>query len=321
MKVTRVVVAVVPLALLALFFFTSSPPFTSSSIAFAETGGAKGALPDTGYVGSETCRDCHEDAFGPFGKTRMGRLFLKHPRNAWERQGCEGCHGPGKAHVEAGGGKGVGGMISFAKDDPTSVSERNAICLRCHQKKARLFWEGSPHDNRDVACTNCHVVMKQVSNQKQLAKPTVIEVCRQCHLRQAASQMFFSHMPLREGKMDCASCHNPHGTVAEKLLKANSLNDVCYQCHADKRGPFLWEHPPVSESCANCHAVHGSNHEQMLKVPKPRLCQQCHIEARHPTEAHAEPPLPDKFVAFRGCVNCHYNLHGSNHPSGYRFTR
>ena len=321
MRVTRVMVSAVPVVLLSLLFFPSSSSFISPSAASAETGGVKGALPDTGYVGAETCEGCHEDSVHSFAKTRMGRLFLKHPRDAWERNACENCHGPGKAHVDAGGGKGVGGMITFAKDDPTPVEKQNATCLRCHQRKARLFWKGSPHDNRGLACTSCHVVMKDVSVRSGLSKPTVVEVCRKCHLRQSAQQMYVSHMPVREGKMDCASCHNSHGTVTDSLLKANSLNDICYKCHADKRGPFLWEHPPVVESCANCHAPHGSNHEQMLVLPKPRLCQTCHIEARHPTEPHTEPPIPSQFIAFRGCVNCHYNIHGSNHPSGYRFTR
>jgi predicted CXXCH cytochrome family protein len=77
----------------------------------------------------------------------------------------------------------------------------------------------------------------------------------------------------------------------------------------------------VLESCANCHSPHGSNHENMLVLPKPRLCQTCHIESRHPTQPHTTPPVPGEFIAFRGCVTCHYNIHGSNHPSGYRFTR
>lgn len=327
MRATRMVVVAVPLMFLAFIFLLYSPLIGPS------TSAAEAA--ENGYVGAETCQGCHEEAFDEFAKTRMGRLFLKHPRDTWEKQGCESCHGPGKAHVDAGGGKGVGGMISFAKDDPTPVSQRNDICLRCHQGKARLFWEGSPHDNRGLACTNCHMVMRDVLGPGSpglprqgltkpdagLIQPTVIEVCRQCHLRQAAQQMYNAHMPIREGKMDCSSCHNPHGTVTEKLLKANSLNDTCFQCHADKRGPFLWEHPPVLESCANCHSPHGSNHENMLVLPKPRLCQTCHIESRHPTQPHTTPPVPPEFVAFRGCVTCHYNIHGSNHPSGYRFTR
>ena len=273
------------------------------------------------YVGAQACKDCHPDAFDKFSQTKMGRLFLRHPRDAKERLACETCHGPGKAHVEAGGAKGAGGMITFAKADPTPVEQRNEVCLGCHTKGARLFWQGSAHESRDVACTNCHRVMEDHSPKAQLAKVTEIETCGQCHLQKRAQQMRSSHMPLREGKMTCTSCHNPHGTVTASLLKENSPNDTCFACHAEKRGPFLWEHSPNVESCLNCHDAHGSNHEKMLKVAKPRLCQQCHIETRHPTNPYGRDTASLKFVMGRACTSCHVNIHGSNHPSGSAFTR
>lgn len=279
-----------------------------------------GDLP-AGYVGSETCKLCHQPAFLTFETTKMGRLFLKHPRDMRERLGCENCHGPGAAHVAAGGGKGKGGLITFAKNDPTPVEKRNQVCLACHSKGQHLFWTGSAHDSRDVACTSCHRIMERVSERHQLAKPTEIETCGTCHLERRAQQMRYSHMPLREGKMTCTSCHNPHGTTTPALLKDISANDTCYRCHAEKRGPFLWTHPPVLESCMNCHDPHGSNHERMLKVAKPRLCQQCHVESRHPTNPYGRDTASLKFVLGKSCSNCHVNIHGSNHPSGFAFTR
>jgi DmsE family decaheme c-type cytochrome len=251
----------------------------------------------------------------------MGRLFLHAPRNEQERLACENCHGPGKAHVEAGGGK--GNIISFGRKDPTPVEQRNAMCLSCHEKTARLFWQGSPHESHDIACTSCHKVMEDVSPKSQLAKATEIETCGQCHLERRAQQMRSSHMPLREGKMTCTSCHNPHGGVTQHNLKAMSTNDTCFLCHAEKRGPFLWEHAPVTESCTNCHDPHGSNHENMLKLAKPRLCQQCHVETRHPTRPYGQESSASnfKFILGRQCLNCHVNIHGSNHPSGFAFTR
>ena len=274
-----------------------------------------------GYVGAETCKACHGPVDAKFAATKMGRLFLNHPRNEKERLGCETCHGPAKAHVESGGGKGVGGMISFAKNDATPVEQRNAVCLQCHERTARLFWQGSPHESRDVACTNCHTVMQNVSPKFQLAKSSVLETCGQCHIDKRAAQQRSSHMPLREGKMTCTSCHNPHGSVTPALLKENSVNETCYTCHAEKRGPFLWEHAPVPESCANCHEPHGSNNEKMLKVGRPRLCQQCHVETRHPTSPYGTDTASLKFVLGRSCLNCHVTIHGSNHPSGFAFER
>jgi DmsE family decaheme c-type cytochrome len=186
---------------------------------------------------------------------------------------------------------------------------------------ARLFWDGSSHESRDVACTNCHVVMENVSPKSQLARATELETCGQCHVDKRAQQFRTSHMPLWEGKMTCSSCHNPHGSVTPALLKENSTNETCYTCHAEKRGPFLWEHPPVTENCINCHDPHGTNNERMLKVPKPRVCQQCHVETRHPTRPYGTDSGSLKFVLGRGCTNCHISIHGSNHPSGFAYTR
>jgi DmsE family decaheme c-type cytochrome len=299
-----------------VFGLSSSAPAQTATPAPAVT------LPD-GYAGSQVCQGCHEELDRDFAKTKMGRLFLKQPRNSTEALACEGCHGPGKAHVDAGGGKGVGGMITFAKNDKTPVEKRNAICLNCHAKGARLFWHGSAHESRDVACTNCHTLMTNVSSKSQLAKATEIETCGTCHLQKRAQTMRSSHMPLREGKMTCTSCHNPHGTVTQTLLKEQGVNETCYRCHTEKRGPFLWIHAPVQESCVNCHEPHGSNWERMLKVAKPRLCQQCHSPGSgHPSNMYGRGDTASlKFVMGRQCVNCHALIHGSNHPSGAVFER
>ena len=305
--------ALVLLAAVVLFGFPSPAPAQKAAPTAPPVGGE--------YVGAETCKGCHEEAFQKFSHTKMGRLFLHQPRNTTEGLACENCHGPGKAHVEAGGGKGKGGLITFAKNDPTPIEKRNGVCLACHTKGDRVFWTSSAHDARDVACTGCHRVMQDNSPKHQLAKPTEIETCGTCHLQKRAAQLRSSHMPLREGKMTCTSCHNPHGTVTPALLRENSPNDNCYRCHTEKRGPFLWQHAPVIENCMNCHDPHGSNHEKMLTVAKPRLCQQCHIETRHPTNPYGRDSASQKFVLGRSCVSCHVNIHGSNHPSGFAFTR
>ncbi len=272
-----------------------------------------------GYMGSDVCLTCHEPLKEAFAQTRHAKVFTEqNARTPLMLRGCEACHGQGKSHVEAGGGRGVGDLTAFRRQTPEAVEKENAICLTCHEKGRRLYWQGSPHEGRDVGCTACHQVMQRTSDRALLAKATEIETCAQCHLTRRSQTFRNAHMPLREGKMTCTSCHNPHGTVTKALLPVDSPNDNCYRCHADKRGPFLWEHAPVSENCMNCHDPHGGVRDKMLKLSLPRLCQQCHVETRHPTEAR----LPtNKFVISRACAQCHQNIHGSNHPSGFAFTR
>lgn len=280
------------------------------------------------YVGNEVCQACHAPAFEKFSGTVMGKIFLFNPRNEIERQACENCHGPGSNHVAAGGGKGVG-VMTFRKDSGESPEVQNEPCLTCHQRGIQTYWPASPHARRGIACVNCHTLMERTTDRHQLAKVSdrtpfftkqaQNELCGSCHLQRRAQLLRSSHMPLREGKLTCTDCHNPHGTPNPAQLKQTSVNENCYSCHTERRGPFLYEHPPVFENCANCHEPHGSVNDRLLKVSDPRLCTQCHMS---PT-GHVSNPRARTSVFFfnRSCTNCHSQVHGSNHPSGRAFQR
>lgn len=306
--------------LLVLIVVSLAVAIAAQFIVLASRSAAQAPQPSpNGYVGSETCAGCHEASVGPFSHTTHAKVLNeKNGRTSLETRGCEACHGPGEAHVEAGGGRGVGDMITFRRETSQAAGREDAQCLACHQKGQRIHWTASAHDTPTNGCTSCHTVMTKVSDRALLSRPTQLETCQTCHLVQAGKQWRNGHMPLREGKMACSSCHAPHGSPTRPLLQGVSVNDTCYGCHAEKRGPFLWEHAPVVESCMNCHDPHGSLRDNMLKVAAPRLCQACHIETRHPTEAR-QPT--NKFVIGRACQNCHQQIHGSNHPSGFAFTR
>lgn len=296
-------------------------PFVFLSIFFLPEG-AGGAE----YVGPEACKSCHEGRYESY--LRGNHSIKADPRTPAAKQACETCHGPGGDHVKAGGGKGVGGMKDLGVKSGLSAQARNAVCLECHSSKGRAMWNGSTHENRNVSCANCHSIHSGYP--RNLAKPTQPEVCGQCHKNILAQLQRFSHHPIREGKMFCADCHNPHGTVTEKLITANSINEKCYQCHAEKRGPFLWEHTPVTENCLTCHTPHGSSHDKLLVQKRPWLCQSCHSNSRHPGTLYALRPeqagqsvysAGSNRLFFRSCNNCHSQIHGSNHPSGKALAR
>jgi DmsE family decaheme c-type cytochrome len=282
------------------------------------------ALPtikDAAYIGSQACLECHAEQHKKLSATLHGKILLTSAaRTDLQRQGCEACHGPGSRH--AADYNDSTAVIRFGPQAPHSALSQNAVCLQCHHKGRRLFWQGSPHEMRDVSCTACHSVHSPRASRAQLKAPSQVELCSQCHSVKAAMGFNWAHMPVREGKLQCADCHNVHGTVTEKLIPEQSINENCYRCHADVRGPFLYEHPPVREDCRNCHVAHGSNNVRLLKIRTPRLCQQCHNEQLHPSTAFGPPGgLADRRMLGRACLNCHVNIHGSNHPSGFALTR
>jgi DmsE family decaheme c-type cytochrome len=135
-----------------------------------------------------------------------------------------------------------------------------------------------------------------------------------------------SHHPVREGRIACADCHDPHDSTKPKMVSAEYVNEKCLTCHAEKRGPFLWEHAPVRESCLNCHDPHGSNHDKLLVAKLPYLCQRCHLNTRHPGTLYdfrntIAGTNPSNRAVEHACRNCHQNIHGSNAPSGPYFGR
>jgi DmsE family decaheme c-type cytochrome len=281
--------------------------------------GAAAPAAQSAYAEAGACATCHEELATALQATTHGRTS----RADWDGgRLCETCHGPGAAHVEGGGDK-----AKIRRPTALPAQEQSAICLSCHEKEGRAYWQGSPHDGRDLSCLTCHKIHHTgAAPDKLLAKKTEFATCTSCHLRRKASLVRSAHMPMREGQMTCSSCHNPHGSPGPALLLQNSLNENCYSCHAEKRSPMLWEHPPVKENCANCHDPHGSLHPRMQVMKQPRVCQQCHDEMRHPTQPYSDASsapefFPNSRMFDRGCMNCHSMIHGSNHPAGMRFLR
>jgi DmsE family decaheme c-type cytochrome len=289
------------------------------------------AAPHGAYAGSQTCLTCHEDRGGALKTGPHSHAFKagtpvapfgcqKCHGDTKANLGCEACHGPGKAHADAGGDKTK--IRRFTGLAPKDASE---VCSSCHFRTKHALWAGSQHDQRNVGCTSCHSV-HAAKGDKQLKAADEMQLCATCHRAIVNRQMKFNHMPVREGKLSCSSCHNVHGTQNVRLLRAGgSLTESCVSCHAEKRGPFLWEHAPVTESCTTCHDPHGTSNDRMLISKQPFLCQRCHVTSRHPPTVYEGFTLNTSTNANkifgRSCVVCHQQVHGSNAPTGKAFLR
>jgi DmsE family decaheme c-type cytochrome len=279
---------------------------------------AQPAQPDA-YAGTDTCLVCHEGHGASLKASAHGQAL--NPRSPAAGRGCESCHGPGQAHVDD---DAKGHIVRFGALKPAEVSE---TCLTCHNRGTHAGWQGSAHESRNLSCTSCHSVHAPKSTTNQLVKATETQLCATCHRVQVAkTERAVAHMPVREGKMSCSSCHNPHGSVSnvKALRVGSSIGESCNTCHTEMRGPVLWEHAPVRENCATCHDPHGSSNDRMLVVRQPMLCQRFHMGIGHPSTIYDNNAITvskNNRMFGRSCVNCHSNIHGSNHPSGQFFMR
>ena len=271
------------------------------------------------YVGVETCVTCHDDK-------EAGLKDTHHASPEFARlspHGCESCHGPGSAHVDD--PDNVKPPIDFMGRGSLAV-EKSSVCLSCHGGQRHLaFWESGRHKKNDVACSNCHSVHGKtmdpsIAPYRTTQRTLEYEICGDCHKNIRTQLSKNSHHPIQEGKVTCSDCHNPHGALSPSMIKNESVNQLCFDCHVEKRGPFTFAHVPVEENCLSCHNPHGSNVPKLLAVKVPQLCQDCHGGA-HGQYAYgasfgiggANQDRASRFDA-RACINCHQMIHGSNAP-------
>jgi len=284
----------------------------------------------TGAI-DQQCANCH-------GGDEHVMAIARTPHGASSNKAgpsCTSCHGESKAHMDSGNGS-VKPDRSFTKGSKTTPEQRSQVCMTCHGSNRHLaFWESGRHKKNEVSCDSCHALHTPAAPGSKVAlkrpNPSVTpyqttmrnleyETCTSCH-RQIRSQLLKpSHHPIIEGRVTCSDCHNPHGALSKAMVKQETINQQCVSCHAEKRGPYVWEHAPVEENCLTCHNPHGSNHNRLLHERAPNLCQDCHDASRHPGTIYGgdqgfSNATPNTRLIARGCVNCHYNIHGSNAPA------
>ena len=320
---------VVPARLLLLVALVSLQPALAQQPANAAQ-----PRPANHFVGSNSCRKCHPDIWSTFYKNPHYKSLANAPEpregEPLTAAGCETCHGPGGAHVAAGGGRST--IVAFSTLSPQQTLN---ACLACHENTlSRANIRRSPHTLADVVCSTCHSIHRSQDPNNLLARRQT-NLCYGCHTNvRAQFSMPFKHR-VNEGFMNCSDCHNPHGSYAptwraaarpRHVTQALANEEPCLKCHSDKRGPFVFEHAAVRvDGCEACHFPHGSTNPRMMRRPVVfTMCLECHnglgnfgrsgdgITRQSPSHNMADP-------RYQNCTTCHVRIHGSN--SDPRFLR
>jgi DmsE family decaheme c-type cytochrome len=276
----------------------------------AQTSAASQTKESGQYVGSETCKGCHEDIFKATERTPHYKMGFQ-PGAPGKGMSCEACHGPGAAHVEGGGDKSK--IIVF---ETLSMAEANKRCLSCHSYgNEHANFSRSAHASNDIGCISCHSP-HHAKTERALLVEKQPQLCYQCHTEVKAEFSRPYRHRVNQGLVQCTDCHNEHGGFLPRQLRASAAQDqVCFKCHTEKKGPFVYQHLPVAtEGCTSCHTPHGSTNPRLLRVSQVNLlCLQCHTLAM--SNVPSQPPIGpahNQAQKYQACTMCHAFIHGSN---------
>ncbi|MBI3694350.1 MAG: hypothetical protein HY238_05870 [Acidobacteria bacterium] len=286
-----------------------------------------GKVPGATPIGSAKCQECHAEQAGFYEASRHHKPFFEGAAG----RGCESCHGPGGRHAET-----LDKAQIVNKEDMGKIKaqDRSSLCLSCHfsnllAKKDSFY---SQHAQADVSCWDCHEEVLHPLAVDGKPRPAAAflpdnkerlvnlfasnknEYCYRCHETQRMEFALPFRHPLERGKMTCTDCHDPHGETWRTQLVTHSVGNeadaLCFRCHAEQRGPFVWQHQAIEEGCTKCHKPHGSPNRRLLTVSGNALCLQCHFETRFPTVGQS--PHDFKLSRRARCMDCHIRPHGSN---------
>lgn len=221
-------------------------------------------VPGATFTGNASCADCHMNYTRVFAASPHGRVHASSAKLAGGT-GCESCHGPGSKHIAVGGGRGKF-IVNPGRDAQS--------CFTCHVDVHAQFKLPQHHPviEGKMNCVQCHDphgfdIMKPAGG---LAMSRQNEQCAGCH-REQSRRFVFEHEALREG---CTTCHQPHGSINNKMLVQADAN-LCLRCHAQtQRGGRLFiGHADHTQSImrggcwtSTCHSsVHGSNVDRLLR--------------------------------------------------------
>ena len=209
----------------------SQPP-----AARAQVGAPTTAAGSQAYVGEAKCLECHDEQRKGYEGSPHHRAA--DPRTPAAKQGCESCHGPGSPHVDDPAANpsrissGCPQMRSTRRAPPATTAASTRCGTAASTKRAV------------VICMTCHSVHKPKSEREQLKARRRRPRCAPPAIAtRSPSSIAPATCRCAKARWSARPATTSHGSTNVKLLrKGDSIAEMCTSCHADKRGPFLWEH-------------------------------------------------------------------------------
>ena len=227
---------------------------------------------------------------------------------------CENCHGPAADHAA----------------DPGDLALRPAVdlsaelCGTCHTD--------AHHPTFDEWQLSKHAVALEGLRSNPFAQDSCLE-CHSQDYRQAIEEQEAGEdvevptLATAQFSIECATCHAPHGGVAQDHQLRQPIANLCGECHTqEEAGLGDTPHHPQFEMLTGIGAFQsdGSSLEQThvhssLAAAGGAACAQCHVvehEVEEPNEGnpnvtgHTFNPFDDSITMhqadqYTGCRNCH----------------
>jgi predicted CXXCH cytochrome family protein len=211
--------------------------------------------------------------------------------------GCEQCHGAGSAHVAD---PRPGTILNPAREN---YVQANDTCIACHSQGRPLKAPVGvkPYDWPVGYRAGLNLADFWVLESHKLGELSFTHFPDgTAHKNRMQGNDFVQSLMYTRG-VTCFSCHDPHGTDNEAMLR-QPINQVCLSCHS----PNTQNGPHAASIAAHTHHAPGSPGSQCVACHMPKIAQTIgNVNVASHTFHFVTPAETDTLKIPNACNACH----------------